>query len=118
MSSQPAAVRSDRTVAPLRRRTQLAQLLALLPLRGLAALRGITWLMLASTVLAAVTAVPWIVAFPLWLVVPMTIALVLPPGRMALAALLLDRQPTWTPAQVRAAIVGTARDVGAAPKQG
>lgn len=31
-----------------------------------------------------------------------------------LAALLLDRQPTWTPAQVRAAIVGTARDVGAA----
>ncbi|WP_341857080.1 hypothetical protein [Brachybacterium sp. GPGPB12] len=44
--------------------------------------------MLASTVLAAVTDVPWIVAFPLWLVVPMTIALVLPPGRMALAALL------------------------------
>ena len=82
------AVRSDRTVAPLRRRTQLAQLLALLPLRGLAALRGITWLMLVSTVLAAVTDVPWIIAFPLWLVIPMAIVLVLPPGRMALAALL------------------------------
>jgi serine protease AprX len=30
-----------------------------------------------------------------------------------LAALLLDRQPTWTPAQVKAAITGTAFDVGA-----
>ncbi|AXK47238.1 amino acid adenylation domain-containing protein [Brachybacterium saurashtrense] len=81
-------VRSDREVDPVRRGTQLAQLLALVPLRGLAALRGLSWLMLASTVLAAFTDVPWIPAFPLWLVVPMALVFVLPVGRMTLAALL------------------------------
>ncbi|MBB5830519.1 Pls/PosA family non-ribosomal peptide synthetase [Brachybacterium aquaticum] len=82
------AQRSTRTVAPLRRRTQIAQLLALVPLRTLAALRGISWLMLVSTVLAALTDVPWLVAFPLWLVIPMALVFILPPGRMTLAALL------------------------------
>ena len=83
-----STARSDRTVAPLRRRTQLAQLLALAPLRGLAALRWSTWLMLVSTLLAAVTDVPWAPAFPLWLVIPCVLVLLLPPGRMTLAALL------------------------------
>jgi non-ribosomal peptide synthetase-like protein len=83
-----STARSDRTVAPLRRRTQYAQLLALLPLRGLTALRWSTWLMLVSTVLAAVTELPWTPAFPLWLVIPLAIVLLLPPGRMTLAALI------------------------------
>src|SRR5690606_20334094 len=83
-----STARSDRTVAPLRRRTQFAQLLALAPLRGLAALRWSTWLMLVSTLLAAVTDLPWAPAFPLWLVIPLALVLLLPPGRMTLAALL------------------------------
>ncbi|MGP9744480.1 Pls/PosA family non-ribosomal peptide synthetase [Brachybacterium sp. AOP29-B2-41] len=83
-----SAVASDRTVAPLRRRTQVAQLLALVPLRALAALRWITWLMLASTLGAALTDLPWLVAFPLWLVIPLAVVMLLPPGRMMLAALL------------------------------
>jgi non-ribosomal peptide synthetase-like protein len=82
------SARSDRTVAPLRRRTQIAQLLALLSLRGLAALRWSTWLMLVSTLLAALTDLPWVPAFPLWLVIPLVIVLLLPPGRMTLAAAL------------------------------
>ncbi|WP_114853649.1 Pls/PosA family non-ribosomal peptide synthetase [Brachybacterium sp. YJGR34] len=79
---------SDRTVSPLRRRSQLAQLLVLVPLRTLAALRWITWLMIASSVLAWTTPLPWAAAFPLWLWIPAAAVLLLPPGRMALAALL------------------------------
>ncbi|MDN5599187.1 MAG: amino acid adenylation domain-containing protein [Brachybacterium sp.] len=83
-----SAVASDRTVAPVRRRTQGAQLLALVPLRALAALRWITWLMLASTLGAGLTDLPWLVAFERWLVIPLAVVMLLPPGRMALAALL------------------------------
>ncbi|GAA4522705.1 non-ribosomal peptide synthetase [Brachybacterium paraconglomeratum] len=83
-----SAAASDRTVAPVRRRTQIAQLLALVPLRALAALRWSTWLMLASTLGAALTDLPWLVAFPLWLVIPLAAVMLLPPGRMTLAALL------------------------------
>ena len=83
-----STVASDRTVAPVRRRSQIAQLLALVPLRALAALRWGTWLMLASTVGVAFTHLPWLVAFPLWLVIPLAVVMLLPPGRMLLAALL------------------------------
>jgi len=83
-----STVASDRTMAPVRRRTQILQLLALAPLRALAALRWLTWLMLASTLGAALTDLPWLVAFPLWLVIPLAVVFLLPPGRMALAALL------------------------------
>src|SRR5699024_8236901 len=78
----------DRTVAPLRRRTQIAQLLALVPLRALAALRWISALLLASTLASALLDLPWLVRFPLWLVIPLAAVMLLPPGRMALAALL------------------------------
>lgn len=83
-----STVASDRTVAPVRRRTQIAQLLALVPLRALAALRWSTWLMLASTLGAALTDLPWLVTFPLWLVIPLAVVMLLPPGRMTFAALL------------------------------
>ncbi|ATG54030.1 amino acid adenylation protein [Brachybacterium ginsengisoli] len=83
-----STARDDRTVSPLRRRTQVAQLLALAPLRALAALRWITWLLLISTIGGLVTEVPWLVTFPLWLVLPLAAVMLLPPGRMALAALL------------------------------
>ncbi|MGP9846336.1 Pls/PosA family non-ribosomal peptide synthetase [Brachybacterium sp. 107] len=78
--------RSDRTVRPLRRRSQLAQLLALVPLRALASMRWITWLMIASSLGTALTPIPWLTAFPLWLMIVMGLVFVLPPGRMALAA--------------------------------
>lgn len=80
--------RSDRTVRPLRRRSQLAQLLALVPLRALASMRWITWLMIASSLGAALTPIPWLTAFPLWAMIVMGVLFVLPPGRMALAAVL------------------------------
>ncbi|MFC0676063.1 Pls/PosA family non-ribosomal peptide synthetase [Brachybacterium hainanense] len=78
---------SDRTIAPIRRRTQVVQWLALVPLRAFAALRWITLLMIGSTLLAALAPLPWAVAFPLWLLVPLAALVVLPPGRMLLAAL-------------------------------
>ncbi|MFC7456695.1 Pls/PosA family non-ribosomal peptide synthetase [Brachybacterium sp. GCM10030267] len=83
-----ATVRSDRVVAPVRRRSQLAQLVALVPVRALAALRPLTWLMLASTLAAAFTGLTWPVAVPLWLLIPLVIVVLLPPGRMTLAAAL------------------------------
>ena len=83
-----STITSDRTVAPLRRRTQIAQLLALVPLRALAALRWISALLLASTLASALLDLPWLVRFPLWLVIPLAAVMLLPPGRMALAALL------------------------------
>ncbi|WP_422115465.1 Pls/PosA family non-ribosomal peptide synthetase [Brachybacterium sp. UNK5269] len=87
-SMAAATTASDHRVSPVRRRTQLAQLLALLPLRGLAALRWITWLMLASTLSAALTSLAWPVSVPLWLLLPLALVLLLPPGRMTLAAAL------------------------------
>lgn len=83
-----STARSNRTVAPLRRRTQVAQLLALVPLRGLAALRWSTWLMLASTLLDVLSDLPWVPSFPLRLVIPLALVLLVPPVRMTLAALL------------------------------
>ncbi|WP_193106544.1 Pls/PosA family non-ribosomal peptide synthetase [Brachybacterium sp. FME24] len=81
-----ATTRSDRTIQPLRTRTQLVQLLALVPLRALAAMRWLSWLMIASTIGAALTELPWLTPFPLWLLLLMGAVFLLPPGRMTLAA--------------------------------
>ncbi|MEO7069247.1 MAG: Pls/PosA family non-ribosomal peptide synthetase, partial [Nostocoides sp.] len=77
---------TDREVGRLRRRTQVGQMLSLVPLRTLAAARWSAWLMLGSRILH-----PWIswLPTPPWWSVALAVALfVLPPGRMAVAALL------------------------------
>ncbi|WP_114201843.1 Pls/PosA family non-ribosomal peptide synthetase [Janibacter anophelis] len=75
---------SDRKVRPIRTRTQVAQLIGMIPLRALAGLRWVAWLMLGSTIGHQV--LEWLPTFPLWLVVLATVVFILSPGRMALAA--------------------------------
>ena len=72
-------------VSPVRRRTQVAQLVSLLPLRTVGGLRWLTWLAtavnLAGWLGLPVAAVPWAAVAVGWLL------FVVPPGRMLLAAL-------------------------------
>jgi non-ribosomal peptide synthetase-like protein len=77
-------VASNRRVLPIERKTQIGQLLALVPLRTLAAARWLTWLMLGSTVLA--NWLPFLPSYSWWLVLPLAAVLLFPPGRMTLAA--------------------------------
>jgi non-ribosomal peptide synthetase-like protein len=77
---------SDRHVVPIRRKTQVGQLLALVPLRALAGARWLSWLMLGSTL--AHPRLDWLPTYPWWLMVLTTVAFLLPPGRMVIAALL------------------------------
>jgi non-ribosomal peptide synthetase-like protein len=79
-------VASNRKVVPIRRKTQVGQLLALVPLRSLAAARWCSWLMLGSALLHGQLA--WLPTFPLWLLILTSWFLLVPPGRMTLAAVL------------------------------
>ncbi len=82
-------VRSDRKVLPIPFKTQAGQLAALLPLRTLAALRWVAWLMLGGTLLDLLDLRPvWLPSYPWWPVVLTTWFLLMPPGRMTIAALL------------------------------
>jgi non-ribosomal peptide synthetase-like protein len=81
-----AVVRSDRSVMPIPLKTQIGQLAALVPLRALAAARWVTWLMLGSNL--AAYALPFLTTYSWWLVTPLAAVLLLPPGRMTLAAAL------------------------------
>ncbi|MCW1804325.1 Pls/PosA family non-ribosomal peptide synthetase [Brachybacterium squillarum] len=83
-----ATARSDREVPPLRRGFQLAQLVALLPLRALGALRWVAWLLVTSALAAPVLDLPWLPAVPLAVTIPLALAVLLPPVRMTIAALL------------------------------
>ncbi|RHW23420.1 amino acid adenylation domain-containing protein [Nocardioides immobilis] len=78
--------RSVREVMPIPRKTQAGQLFALVPLRALAAARWATWLMLGSNL--AEPWLPYLATYPWWLVLPLAAALLLPPGRMTVAAVL------------------------------
>jgi non-ribosomal peptide synthetase-like protein len=84
------AVTTDRHVVPLPRKTQLGQLVALLPLRGLAGMRWLSWLMLGSTIGSTIAGqqFAWLPSYPLWLLVVTTWFFLVPPGRMMLAAAL------------------------------
>ena len=77
--------RLNEKVSPVRRRTQIGQLLAIVPLRTIGALRWLTLLATAVNLAGRfdlpVPSVPW------WLVALGWVLLVLPPGRMLLAAL-------------------------------
>ncbi len=77
---------TEREVGRLRRRTQVGQMLSLIPLRTLAAARWSAWLMLGSRVLHPW--VGWLPTPPWWVVVVAFGLFVLPPGRMAVAAAL------------------------------
>ena len=72
-------------VTPVRRRTKVGQLLAIVPLRTIGALRWVTLLAtgvnLAGWLALPVSPVPW------WLVAVGWVLFVLPPGRMVLSAL-------------------------------
>lgn len=82
------ASQTDRHVVPLRRKTQVGQLLALVPLRALAGLRWLTWLMLGSTLAHTALGLDWLPTYPAWALVILGWFFLVPPGRMTLAALL------------------------------
>jgi non-ribosomal peptide synthetase-like protein len=81
-------VHTERSVVPIPWKTQAGQLVALVPLRALASLRWLAWLMLGSDLGRTVAGLDWLPSFPWWLVALAVVLLILPPGRMALAALL------------------------------
>jgi non-ribosomal peptide synthetase-like protein len=81
-------VMTDRRVAPIPPKTQVGQLLALLPLRTLAALRWIAWLAIGSRIAGGLFDLAWLPAYPLWALILLGWFFVAPPGRMALAAVL------------------------------
>ncbi|USQ81909.1 amino acid adenylation domain-containing protein [Ornithinimicrobium faecis] len=85
----PGPAKSDRTVPPIPPKTQIGQLLALLPLRTLAAGRWLAWVLLLSTLASATLGLDWLPSFPLWLVIATGLIFLVPPVRMALAALLI-----------------------------
>ena len=82
------AARSDRKVMPIPVRTQVGQLLALVPLRALAAARWLSWLALLCTIVTGLgpDLLPWLPSYPVWVLTLTTCVFLLPPGRMALAA--------------------------------
>jgi non-ribosomal peptide synthetase-like protein len=90
-SRRSSLSRPNRQVAPIPARTQLGQLLALVPLRALAAMRWIAWLTLASAMVSTSSTDgigAWLPSYPWWLVAALAAVFILPPGRMTLAALL------------------------------
>ena len=78
--------KTDRRVKPIRPKTQAGQLVALLPLRGLRGLRWLTWLALGSRIAHDLLALAWLPVVSWWLIGPAVALLLLPPGRMLLAA--------------------------------
>ena len=80
----PESRRNER-VSPVRRRTRVAQLLAIVPLRTVGALRWLT-LLATGVNLGGWLGLP-VAPAPWWIVTLGWLLLVLPPGRMILAAL-------------------------------
>ncbi len=85
-SAASTMVRTNRKVRPIRTKTQVAQLVGMIPLRALAGMRWLAWLVLGSTI--AHPALPWLPTYPLWLVALLAVVFIAAPGRMALAALI------------------------------
>ncbi|MGD8150943.1 Pls/PosA family non-ribosomal peptide synthetase [Ornithinimicrobium sp. Y1694] len=87
LGTGPAPV--DRTVRPIRPKTQIGQVLALVPLRTLAAGRWLAWLMLATNAAHHWLDLTWLPSVPWLLAVLTAVVFLVPPVRMALAALLI-----------------------------
>ncbi|RYC11553.1 amino acid adenylation domain-containing protein [Nocardioides zhouii] len=83
--SQGAA---NRDVRPLPLKSQVGQLLSLVPLRTLAGLRWLSWLLLGSAVAGPLLDLDGLPQAPAWVLVLTTWFFLVPPGRMTLAALL------------------------------
>ncbi|RYB96038.1 amino acid adenylation domain-containing protein [Nocardioides glacieisoli] len=79
---------SNRQVRPLPLKTQAGQLIALVPLRSLAGLRWLSWLLLGSALAGPALELEGLPQAPLWVIILTTCIFLVPPGRMALAALL------------------------------
>lgn len=86
LTSGPAI--GNRDVRPLPLKSQVGQLLALVPLRGLAGLRWLSWLLLGSALARALLGLDGLPRTPVWLVILTTSLFLVPPGRMTLGALL------------------------------
>jgi non-ribosomal peptide synthetase-like protein len=77
---------TDRDVAPIPRKTQVGQVVAVVLLRMLAAPRWLTWLLLASTVAHGLLDLAWLPSVSWWLLLVGVVLFLSPPGRMVLAA--------------------------------
>ena len=99
LGSGPA--RLDRTVRPIRPKTQVGQVLSLVPLRTLAAARWLAWILLGANVSHHWLGLTWVPAVPWSVAVLLAVLLLVPPVRMGLAALLIRvvlrgvRPGTW-----------------------
>ena len=78
---------SDRSVRPTPLKTQAGQVAATLLVRCLAAPRWVFWVGLGALLLGGLDGLVWLPDPPAWLVVVLGVLFVLPPGRMAVAAL-------------------------------
>ena len=74
-------------VTPVRRKTQIVQVIATFPLRAIAGVRWLVWIGLISNLLQARGSFTFLPDFPWWFVLIGLVTLVSPWGRMALAAL-------------------------------
>lgn len=82
-----ASIRSDRTVRPVPRKTQVGQAVALVPLRAISGLRLVVWLALACLVGRGVFDLKFLPdPSPIWVALGWLL-LVFPPGRILLTAL-------------------------------
>ncbi|MDT5000844.1 MAG: hypothetical protein QOK12_2949 [Mycobacterium sp.] len=76
-----------RTVKPVSRLTELAQVLLSLPLATLTGMQWVVWLALLNNVAAALNLLPWAVPVNWWWIVAGFIVFVTPVGRMGIAVL-------------------------------
>ncbi len=79
--------RLNRDVGIVPRKTQLGQLAATVVLRSIAALRWLVWIGLGNSLAATLLDIHWLPRAPWWLLALGALALITPPGRMALSAL-------------------------------
>jgi non-ribosomal peptide synthetase-like protein len=76
-----------RTVKPVSRLTELAQVLASLPLATLTGMQWVVWLALLNNVAAALNLLPWAVPVNWWWILAGFLIFVTPLGRMGIAVL-------------------------------
>ena len=76
----------DRTVRPVSRRSQVAQMLLTIPLRSITGLRWLVWVALGTTAAAQWFDIAWLPTAPWPVVITAWLLLVAAPGRMLLTA--------------------------------
>lgn len=76
----------DREVPPTPRKTQLGQVVTMTLARALAAPTWLTWSMLAANLAGLFDGLGWLPQTSWWVLVPLIVVFLTPPGRMLLAA--------------------------------